>query len=169
MGPDEELECVPTVGNTANVAVSYMEDTMSRTDKDMPLWVRARRWVPEHYACEHAEWRRGRRACDLPATPDRTKHNAQLRSRAWYRFPGYWAKATPNCFWSPDLRSIYPDRLSPGAAPPKWFVDHIGHNMERRRKRDECIQARKEHRATGDVDVVPTTLQHRHQASWLYW
>jgi hypothetical protein len=141
---------------------------MSRTDKDAPLWTRATRWVPEHYGCEFDigpwYWRKRphTRDCDLPATP--------IRAKASYKgFPYAVWERQPRCVWLPDIHQIYKDRLHYGPPPPKWFVDHIGHNMERRRSRDECIQAQKEHRATGDVDVVPTTLQHRHQASWLYW
>jgi hypothetical protein len=54
-------------------------------------------------------------------------------------------------------------------SPPAWYVDHVGHNVERRRARDECIEARKQYRATGNIDIIPTALQHRHQAQWLYW
>jgi hypothetical protein len=135
---------------------------MSRTDKDMPFRVRATRWQEQHYRCSFARFGRtrdGHRECDLPDWPP---------SRANLKFPGVW-HTFQHCAWVPDLGSIYPDRLNPFPAPPKWFVDHIGHNMERRRKRDECIAARKEYRATGEVDIVPTVLQHRHQAIWLYW
>lgn len=142
---------------------------MSRTDKDMPLWVRATRWTPHHFECEYAHWRRGRRECNLPEAPPWDREARDHPHWSWFKFPGFWQRVDPGCAWMPDIRSIYPDRLHPSEGPPKWFVDHVGNNAERRRSRDECIQARKEHRATGEVDVVPTVLQHRHQAIWLYW
>lgn len=132
---------------------------MSRTDKDAPLWTRATRWEPDHYRCQHALFGRGHRECDLPPAPP---------SRVTYRYPGYWHQFK-HCAWQPDLNSFYPDGLNPFHAPPKWFVDHVGHNVERRRSRDECIEARKEHRATGEVDTTPTVNQARHQAQWLFW
>lgn len=133
------------------------EGTMSKTDKDMPLWVRATRWNAKHHRCQYADFGRPILECDLSSEPP---------SRASLKFPGYW-HTFRHCAWVPDLRTIYPQCIMP--APPKWFVDCIGHNQERRRQRDECIEARKEHRATGEVDIDPAVFQHRHQAHWLYW
>lgn len=46
---------------------------MSRTDKDLPWWVVAEWWEPNHWRCEHARsgWggMRLERDCDLPADP----------------------------------------------------------------------------------------------------
>jgi len=40
---------------------------------------------------------------------------------------------------------------------------------DRARVRDGCRRAVVEHRATGEVDVIPPVEQHRHRAGWSYW
>lgn len=136
---------------------------MSKTDKDEPWWVQATWWRPQHYYCQY-DLERGRwekqplyRVCDLPPRPVVAP-------------PRFGRKYGPSqCVWDPDWPwpGGYPS--GPNTAPPKWFVDHVGHNMERRRARDECLAARKEYRATGEVDVCPTVEKHRHRAQWLFW
>lgn len=142
---------------------------MSRTDKDMPVWVRAPRWEPFHFNCEYdipnRRWQKVQRdrQCDLPKRPPTRR---QITNHGW---PNRHWKHQKNCSWEPDINAIYPSGLQYNPRPPKWFIDHVWYDTERRRSRDECIQARKESRATGDVEIVPTILQHRHQATWLYW
>lgn len=117
---------------------------MSRTDKDMPRWVTAEWYEPRHYRCRHSRWPVGRRVCDLPAEPV-VNRGAKRR-----------------CHWAP----VWEWRFGP---PPRWFVtlNYIG--PTRCRVRDDCRKARAEHRATGEVDVIPPTTQHRHQAYWDWW
>ena len=57
---------------------------MSRTDKDLPFWMLATYWEPDHVSCQYAVWRRGRRACDLPDRPIRERpvnHSWRTRRR----------------------------------------------------------------------------------------
>jgi hypothetical protein len=45
----------------------------------------------------------------------------------------------------------------------------VRNNPTRRRVRDDCGQAEKEHRASGEVDIIPPADQHRQCAGWLWW
>lgn len=140
---------------------------MSRTDKDAPWWTQDVWWEPVHYRCLEDHGRNGRqwwrrqprnRECDLPREPVTTR-GAMSRN-------GYFLVAAKSCVWEP----VWPWRgTSHWGGPSKRFRDHVWNNLERRRSRDECIKAGKEYRADGEVDVVPTTEQHRHRAQWLWW
>lgn len=130
---------------------------MSRTDKDQPWWVAAQWWEPQHYRCPNARrWRevRGDRACDLPAEP-------VVGREAWCR--------RLRCRWVPIWPARRDGRVLVQSAPPRWFVNHIDTAPTRRRVRDDCRRAVQEYRATGEVDVIPPTDQHRHCATWLWW
>lgn len=117
---------------------------MSRTDKDMPRWVTAEWYEPRHYRCPNSTWPVARRDCDLPARPVVNRGDKRT------------------CHWAP----AWEWRLGP---PPRWFVTLNFIGPTRRRVRDDCRRARAEHRATGEVDVIPPTTQHRHQAHWDWW
>lgn len=121
---------------------------MSRTDKTDPHWVLAEWWKPRHSGCQHADYGRGRRACDLPAEPLRQHPRRTLGT---------------TCYWWPGARDWA------GRGAPTWFVRLEFTGPERRRVRDELIRARQEYRATGEVDVIPSTTQHRHMARWDWW
>lgn len=134
---------------------------MSRTNKDEPLFVRATWWEPDHWACPYAVPRnpfmRYRRYCDLPAEPDPSGYDRTGRWRT---------RSTWRCRWEPavtDERDHWPPR-----SVPKWYVDHVTHNPNRRRERDYGRRAIAEHRATGEVDADLPGFQHHHSGAW-YW
>lgn len=148
---------------------------MSRTDKDTPDWVTAtwwkprhichtRRWIPER---RYFTWQDGEmvpvrtvpghwipaRTCNLPAEP----------THAWPA-PG-WPRSM-GCHWAPDFGTGGRRRWY--SSPPRWFRRHVGYGVERTRERNERGNMLKEHRATGEVDTIPATDQHRHNAIWLW-
>lgn len=126
---------------------------MSDTDKDKPYWVTASRWEPEHWNCQYDERRRRPlRECDLPARPV-----VRRPERLTWRARNDWG-----CHWFPD------DRRHPFSPVPRWYVQHVWTNVERRSVRDSARQAVAEHRATGEVDVELSVRQHRHGATW-FW
>jgi len=133
---------------------------MSRTDKDTPWWVAAELWEPYHYRCEAARsgWAgmSRERDCDLPAEPIISA----------YRTPRRGLRA---CLWVPVWAPFRNQRRHGQPPPPRWFVDHVWNAPSRRAVRDDCREAAKEYRGTGEIDVVPPTTQHRHCAAWLYW
>lgn len=55
------------------------------------------------------------------------------------------------------------------ASAPKTFINHVWNGPMRRAARDDAREVIKEHRATGDIDTIMSTNQHRHCAAWLYW
>lgn len=127
---------------------------MSRTDKDAPDWATATWWEPLHnIGCPHypvRSWQRGarHRECDLPARPVRHRDN-------WQRGQGcVWVHVSERHRWH--------------YAPPAWFINHAWNAPDRLRARTECRAAASEYRASGEVDTVPTTTQHRHGATWLW-
>lgn len=132
---------------------------MSRTDKDTPHHVHAEVWEAWHHPrCSRNPLRTrigsmtgGRKnpyLCDLPDNRP--------------RLAVYLASKPTGCTWQPRCR------CSPTSPPPRWFKKHVWHSPERLAARVECLDARKEHRAHGDVDTDPTTRQHRHGARWLW-
>ncbi len=131
---------------------------MSKTLKDRPWWVKATWWEPVHDGCQFDvprsrwfPWRGPRRVCDLPAVPVVRR---PTRTRQF--------KHVPMCFWWP-VSEVHPFRHA-----PKWFIDHVGHDVERTAVRDRGRRAIAEYRATGDVDVELPVDQHRHQGRWLW-
>jgi len=129
---------------------------MSRTDKDLPFWVLSEYWEPDHRACEYARLQTGRRKCDLPTDPVRTRPvNTTWRTR------------TQGCSWRPTWDHYY-RAYGPIGVPP-WYVRLEFTGPERARVRDECREALKEFNANGEVDTIPATTQHRHMARWSYW
>lgn len=128
---------------------------MSRTDKDAPHWVTAAWWKPYHWRCPNGFGGRYNgwnslaptRECDLPAEPVIT----------WID-PG----PTRQCMWVPVWdRHHWPN-------PPHWYITHVWTARERLAARVDCLNAAKEHRATGEVDTIPTVRQNRHCAQWLW-
>ena len=119
---------------------------MSDTDKDKPYWVTAEEYMPFH-TCQ-SPYRT--RKCNLPAEPVRRKRTWRTANRE-------------GCVWTPVW-----DRHSMPAVP-KWYVDHIYHNPQRRAARDNGRHAVAEYRATGTVDRVYGTDQARGAARWYYW
>lgn len=128
---------------------------MSRTDKDMPYWVRATWWQPQHYQCdcpdaEHFRgWRYNRpvRPCDLPAEP-----RIELPRRP------------ARCTWGP----VWEWHYWCGRGPDRDFVNLIWHGPQRRQARDDCRRAIAEYRAHGTVQVIPSTDPARNGAKWLW-
>lgn len=131
---------------------------MSRTHKDRPTWLRSAWWEPAHWRCQHSwlgRFRAATRDCDLPDRP-------VLERPAG----GAWRTVAGRCTWMPchDYRYGY----QPGGVPT-WFVRLEFTGPQRRQVRDELTRARQEHRATGEVDIVPCAAQHRHSARWDWW
>lgn len=132
---------------------------MSRTDTHMPHWVTAEWYEPVHYRCQNGEhslrwWNaNGSRECDLPERP--VRHGNV--SSSWRSL------ANRHCTWEPDWTGV-----SPWPRPPRWFVEHVWHNTERRRVRDDLRAAAAEWRARGEVDTEPAARQARHSAQWMW-
>ena len=131
---------------------------MSNTFKDRPWWVSAAWWEPVHDGCQHDvprsrwyPWRGERRECDLPAAP--VLRRPQRRR---------WSRRIAQCGWWPV------DERHPFRHAPKWFIDHVGRDVERTAVRDRSRRAVAEYRATGGVDVELPVDQHRHQGRWLW-
>lgn len=129
---------------------------MSRTDKDLPFWMLSKFWEPDHHHCQHALYGAGRRECDLPAEP--------ILERP-VNFT--WRTRHRGCSWSPTWDHFYRPYGPRGV--PTWFVRLEFTGPDRRRVRDELSRARQEHRATGEVDVIVSTVQHRHMARRDWW
>lgn len=127
---------------------------MSRTDKDRPGWLRSTWWEPDHRGCRHAVFDRGR-TCDLPDRPI-----LERPARAT------WRTVPQGCTWVPC--HDYYHGYQPGGAPT-WYVRLEFTGPARRRTRDELTRARQEYRATGQIDIIPATTQHRHMARWSWW
>ena len=134
---------------------------MSRTDRDAPFWTHTTWWTPWHRCAAlfrteypgHARLTRHRRAdarpfpalppgCDLPAAP--VPHRAHTR-----------------CEWTPvDARRQ--------DGPTRTFILTTWTRPQRARVRVDCHLAIHQHRATGTVDIEPSTAHHRHTARW-HW
>lgn len=132
---------------------------MSRTDSHMPHWATCTWYLPVHLRCENStrtHWsitQSIRHACDLPVRPVRSRPVLS----AWLRSQG------TRCYWEPDWTGV-----SPWPRPPRWFVEHHYHNVERRRSRDGLRDAAAEWRATGHVETVPEPRQARGGARWAW-
>lgn len=139
---------------------------MSRTDKDMPWWVRAGFWQPEHNACPHDRYLRYvrwdlRHECNLPAEP------RVLNPR--FACPRHYPLHRSQCYWYPVWRFRYAHRGYAGSWVPKWFIDHVWHNPERRRVRTDLGKLRQEYNANGDIeDYDFPCWQARRSAHWLW-
>lgn len=135
---------------------------MSRTFKDKPLHARATWWEPDHWGCENHTLRsvfcRECRTCDLPAEPDPSSYDRTAR---------FGHRNTWHCLWLPVPDPLL-DRVCKRNVP-KWYVDHVSNNPNRRREREYNRRAIAEHRATGTVDTDLPGHQHRHRALWLWW
>lgn len=129
---------------------------MSRTDKDLPFWMLATYWEPNHVKCQHSVWRRSQRECDLPEAPVLMRPAKNT-----------WRTQTAGCCWVPTWDHYYRAYGSMGV--PAWFVRAYCLDPERRQVRDDCRAALKEYNANGEVDTIPSITQHRHRARWLYW
>lgn len=139
---------------------------MSRTDKDKPYWADAEFWKPYHHQCGNAyEWFFGicytpqRRECDLPPDPP----HPRARNYCW---------KTGHCGWEPawpEGRRDEHGRDRHKRHVPGWYVDHIWNNPTRVLARDECLQAMKEYRANGEVDIIPHTDRGRNCAKWAWY
>jgi hypothetical protein len=124
---------------------------LSRTDNTDPHWVRAQWWKPTHWRCDRAEIFRGDRPCDLPPEPV-VSRNHSLR----HQMRGH-------CTWVPTWEGM---TAGGGWSAPPWFCRTEFTAPERCRVRDQLVRARQEYHATGEVNVIVETAQHRHRANW---
>jgi hypothetical protein len=67
---------------------------------------------------------------------------------------------------APDRRKAFPRASSP--TPPRPFINHVWTSRQRQAVRVDCLNATKEYRADGQVDIAPTVRQHHHGAQWLW-
>lgn len=132
------------------------EAEMSRTDKDLPFWMLSHYWEPRHDSCQYAPFHAGRHECDLPSEPVRVRPVNHS-----------WRTRHSGCDWRPTWDHYYSPYGPRGV--PEWFVRLYYTGPGRSRVRDELTRARQEHRGNGEVDIVPSTTQHRHMARWMYW
>ncbi len=133
---------------------------MSRTDKDVPIWVSAVWYEPEHNWCDAPRRQfaahRKLRPCDLPPEPKR-----QHRTSAPSTYRRGQRIEDLHCGWIP----LWPDRT--GA--PRWYVQHIYHDPQRTLVRDTLRAAAREWNHHGDTDLEPAPIQGRGGARWYYW
>lgn len=118
---------------------------MSRTDKDRPYWVRSEDPLePREEYHYHHDWRGNALECDLDAP---AKYKPSLYSNCGYRL-----RASPYT-----------------SGPPAWYRNHVWHDPERVRMRDELGEVRKLANAGEELDDVDVaSWQHRHCAIWLW-
>ena len=117
---------------------------MSRTDRDVPVWVRADFYEPSHaWRCETGRY--GSERCTLPAGPKR-RHRSTERTRR-------------RCHWRPvrDWRTR-----------ETWFRGGCWRDPQRSAVRDSCRAAVQHHRADEELDLVPIEAA-RPTPGWDYW
>jgi hypothetical protein len=119
---------------------------MSRTDKDLPYWMRSDNYRPvHHWSCSV-----GRKPCTLPGE--------LFKGQAHYR------RRFTSCYWhAVDERHFWE------MAPPKWYIDHTWHNPERVRVRDRGRLIVKDYTANGDTDLEIANYQARNRSKYYYW
>lgn len=123
---------------------------MSRTEAHTPWWVRAPWYVPYH-----GLWCGRRYVCDLPERPVR---HAGPRSHV----------LTHRCNWHPIWPVYRLRRTIFGNSMPRWYVEHVWHNVERTRERGTLGEMVKEYNANGELDDgdFPCWGTGRHGAWW---
>ena len=52
--------------------------------------------------------------------------------------------------------------------PPAWYCRHVWHAPQRTLLKSQLSKARKEYHGSGEVEVIPSTAQHRHNGRWSY-
>lgn len=135
---------------------------MSRTEAHAPWWTRAPWLEPAHsLGCEFympRQWQRGipPKACDLPESAERSA-NRQPR------------RGVDTCTWEPiwpryrDMRKLF------GHPVPRWYIEHVWHNPERVRVRDDLAKMVKEYNGEGELDDPDfPNYRARHCAGW-WW
>ncbi|GAB3839342.1 hypothetical protein ACFPIJ_35020 [Dactylosporangium cerinum] len=149
---------------------------MSRTDHHTPSWTRATWWYPLHRCAAlcTTDYPGPARLTVLPALPALPFGPGIRRARRAFAAPTARCDLPP----APDLRQFLasPRRTHcrwhplhvPGtrflSGPTREFVLTTWTSRQRARLRAECHLAIQQHRATGTVDVDPSTAHHRHEA-----
>jgi hypothetical protein len=119
---------------------------MSRTDKDVPYWMRCAQYrAVHHWTCSV-----GRKPCTLP--------EFLYRGQAWHH------RRYTSCYWQ-GVDEVKYWKLS----PPKWYRDHRWNNPQRVEVRDRARQMIAEYQGSGMVEDIMPREQHRHGATWDYW
>lgn len=126
---------------------------MSRTDKDKPAWVIAEWWEPWHVACPLSKryWGHSeavRHPCNLPDEPRVVNGRATYTGWSGGRGLRYWEQ----CRWEYVWPAMWGYRSYRQSRPPKWFVDHLWHNPERVRERDDLRALRDEYNRHGNLE-----------------
>lgn len=135
---------------------------MSRTDAHAPWWTRAPWLEPVHGTeCEfylNRSWQRWgpSRACDLPESAERKAN----------RYP---RRGVLPCTWEPiwprhrDMRKLF------GHPVPGWYIEHVWHNPERVRERDQLGKMVKEYNATGGIEDDDFPNYGARHSAWWWW
>lgn len=142
---------------------------MSRTDKDVPHWVRVSldRFEPSHeHGCPYYNMPRFDRRpkpfrdCNLPERPVRQSH-AHLRGG----YPRDIATYPWQCTWeAPYDRDYWYDR------PPSQKDRHLEwYGPDRAQVRDQCREALKEYHGSGEAEVEVLRYHHRHASKKGWW
>lgn len=135
---------------------------MSRTDVHAPYWTQAVWYEPVHdITCEFYTNRLGSRhvkskPCDLPERA--VRHGASPPRRG-----------VRGCTWEPIRPRWRQCRWLNVGRVPKWYCDHVWHNVERVRTRDGLRDLAREYDTDGVLaDGDFPNWQARHGAPW-YW
>lgn len=135
---------------------------MSRTRAHAPWWTRAPWLEPAHSIyCEfylNRSWQRwgASRACDLPESAERSAYRQARRGDS-------------PCTWEPIWPRYRQMRKLFGHPVPRWYIEHVWHNPERVRERDQLGKMARQYNAEGELDDGDfPNYRARHCASW-YW
>lgn len=116
---------------------------MSRTDKDVPNWVTAEFWRPNHhFRCQAG--RPAGRPCTLPDNPVR-QHPVRIS----------WRGRGSGCYWWPELRY---KGYTPSSQDRRWYW----WGPDRARVRDACHKAMQEYNGSGESEAEVPQWNHRH-------
>lgn len=129
---------------------------MSRTDKDMPVWVVAEHYEPWHaWRCIDGRSKFADRPCTLPKEPLRQHPERKRTARACTWEPVWWGPSERRYWhsWGPQKedRHLY------------WW------GPDRAKTRACLTEARKEYNSFRDVEIVERRLQHRHSPGKGWW
>jgi hypothetical protein len=121
------------------------EVSMSRTDKDVPNWVRTEYYTPHHARrCPNGWWNADRhldvQECTLTPTPVRASPSTLKET---------------SCHWSP---SWVWKNYTPSSQDRRWYW----WGPDRARVRDACRKAAQEYNGSGETEIEVPQWNHHH-------